>query len=249
MMRKVSAGQKLDIPASTWNDMIDAVNDFKLRRQLGSPSSFSQHGIYSSIIKVKNSSGDGRRGGDLLQIDTTLVTTLDRQHLWFNGVVPAAPLWQTMHGILVRQTPNGEIGDCFVNGVCLAYVNVTNAGHYRCDAKASQYTLESCFAGPWQILYKPSGTGEKLCVVVIGQKRPSSGVAKLAGALAAGSTSTATSASATMQRRNKSTSALESAAQTITVWSYYATAFATNDYLNVSQDEDGDWWMTTKDCS
>lgn len=237
------------IPAADWNEMVDAVNDYRLRRRLGDPLPAPPISVSPAIVKIQNSSGAARRGGDLLQLDAPLVTTLDREHLWFDGVVPAAPLWQKSHGVLIRQTPNGELGDLQVAGVCLAYVNVTDTGHYRCDAKAAQYTLESCFAGPWQIIYKPSGTGEKLCVVCLGPKRPSSALGKLAGNISAAATSGALSANCALQRRNKSTSALESAAQTVTAWSWYATAFATNDYFDLNQDDDGDWWLATKDCS
>lgn len=248
MADKVAAGQIAPRSAALWNNIIDSANEYAGRRRLGDGGGGFQGSISPSIVKVKNSSGAARRAGDVIQLDASLLTTLDAQHLWLDGVAPAANLWRNSHGVFVRQTPNGAIGDCQVSGVVRAYVNINDTVHSRCDLKASQYVLESCHAGPWEILWQPSGTGEKLCIVSIGPKRPSTGICKLGGDLAAGSPAAVKSATATLYRKASGAS-LETTSQTITVYSWFATAFSTNDYLSVGQDDDGFWWLMTADCS
>lgn len=248
MADTVTAGQPAPRSAATWNKILGAANDYASRQALGQAGAAAPGFLSPAVIKVKNSSGAARRAGDVIQLDAALLTTLDAQHIWLDGVAPAANLWRAFHGVFLRQTPNGSIGDCQVAGVCRAYVNINDTVHSRCDLKAAQYVLESCHAGPWEILWQSSGTGEKLCVVGIGPKRPSTGIAKLGGDLAAGSPAAVTSATATLYRK-ASGAALETANQTVTVYSWFATGFLTNDYLSVGQNDDGLWWLMTADCS
>jgi len=246
MLRKVRKGEPWRPPtAHDHNAMAMAAE-----RYLAGPDGVPRRQLPgdSCVVSVKNSSGAARREGDVIQLDASLLTTLDAQHLWIDGVAPAANLWRNFHGVFLQQTPNGSIDACQVAGVCRAYVNINDTAHQRCDLKAAQYVLESCHAGPWEILWQPSGTGEKLCVVGIGPKRPSTGIAKLGGDLAAGAVGAVTSATATLYRKASGAS-LETAGQTITVYSWFATAFSTNDYLAVGQDDDGLWWLMTADCS
>jgi hypothetical protein len=91
----------------------------------------------------------------------------------------------------------------------------------------------------------PAGSGEWW----IWPARARSGIAKLTAALSAGSTSSTTSASGVLQRRNTSSGALEPTGEVITVRSWYATAFAVNRFLGVAQDDMGDWWITSADCT
>lgn len=247
MVERASSGTSWKTPkASDWN-AIGESTEWVQRRMLGQGGSSPRSAVITDIVQVQNSSGAARRPGDVLQIGSPALDDLVRQHPWFDGIAPAAPLWTACHGVLLGQTPAGEFGELQLSGCCVAHVNVTDTTHRRCDVAAGSYVLQSRWAGPWQILHPVSTTGEQLCFVALGPKRPSSGVAKLSGTLAAGSPTAITSASAALQKR--STAAFASAGQSITVYSYYATAIDENAFCNVEQDEAGDWWVTTKDCS
>lgn len=246
-MDKVSSGGPLKIRADDYNDMLESAADYKLRRRLGESAGGKQHVIQTDIIKAKNSSGAARRAGDILQLGSSLVTTLDRQHLWLDGVAPAAPLWTSYHGVVLQAAPVNTIVQLQISGACLAYVNFSHADHRKCDVDAATYVLQSRHAGPYQVLHKPAGTGELLCVVLLGPKRPSTGVVKLTGALSAGSTSAITTANGALQKR--SGAAWATANQTIVVNSWYATAFAIDRFLGVAQDEEGNWYLVSADCT
>ena len=54
-----------------------------------------------------------------------------------------------------------------MSGVCQAWVNVTDADHGFARVADSQFVLESTESGPVQIVWKPTGTGEKDCIVLL----------------------------------------------------------------------------------
>lgn len=98
-----------------------------------------------------------------------LLDEMDPFSLWFAGQAPTSPVSESTHGILRSPMQDGQEGlervQC--GGVCRAWVNVTDADHHFCDAAVDEHVLQSNAVGPHKIVYKPSGTGELDCVVLL----------------------------------------------------------------------------------
>lgn len=162
MADKVSAGQPIPRSAALWNNLIGAANEYAAR-QLGQPGGAKTPLIPTDVIKIKNSSGTQIRLGEVLEISGFLLTNVLRDSLWFDGDEPdgTRPFAIALQGI-----PTTSIDRAQVSGVCPALVNVTNEDHSYATVAAGEPVLQSAAGGPVRILYKPTGTGEKLCAVV-----------------------------------------------------------------------------------
>ena len=152
--------------ASVQNRALEATNYYHASIKGGVAQKASRHPADHSVVQIRNNTGANRRRGDVVEITGYLLTALDPDALWFAGGTPtlANPGW----GIYRRPTKATEIGDCHVAGACIAYVNVIEAGHKYAELGNGQTVLQSATIGPVRILYKPSGTGEKECAVLIG---------------------------------------------------------------------------------
>ena len=159
---KGSSGAKFrPPPANVWNNMIDAGRAWA-DSQLDSPGGPPTRSRSTDIIKIQNISGAARRTGEVLKIEGKAIDSITAEHIWLIGVEPTA---DCCFGILKKPVADDGIEQLQVSGVCLALVDVTNAEHTRAGIIAASYVLESSDFGPLEILYKPSGTGEKECVV------------------------------------------------------------------------------------
>jgi hypothetical protein len=164
MADKVSSGQGIPRSASLWNNIIDSANDFAMRR-LGSGGGSVGSLVSTDIVKIRNSSGAAIRQGELLEISGFLLTDLVRDSLWFEGDVPNSV---RPFGIALQDMPIDTIDRCQVSGVCIALVNVSDDGHGYAEVVSGDAVLHSTGTGPVRILYKPAGTGEKVCAVLLG---------------------------------------------------------------------------------
>jgi hypothetical protein len=87
--------------------------------------------------------------------------------LWFDGQAPSDPVKNSTHGVLRVACKDGDLERVQVAGVVRAYVNVLDTAHEFCDASPGLYVLQSNGYGPHKIVWKPTGTGEKTCVVLL----------------------------------------------------------------------------------
>lgn len=164
---KAQPGDPLRIKASTWNSVVDAANDYEQRRRLGTGGRGERSPISHTSIKVRNDSGADRRFGEVLEISSSpLLDDLEAGALWFIGVEPEAD--GRVYGITRRPIRDGAIDELQIAGVVRAWVNVTDEGHKYARVKAGEAVLQSAFGGTAQIVYKPTGTGELLCAVLLG---------------------------------------------------------------------------------
>lgn len=122
--------------------------------------------IPPTYVKVKNTTGSNLARGKVLQISGTPITTLKRKHLWVNGITPTAA--EPNFCVLVDPIRNDKIGVGQVSGTCLASVNITNTAHTHARVSSGSTTLQSSTSGQVRILHKPSGTGIKECLVLLG---------------------------------------------------------------------------------
>jgi hypothetical protein len=77
--KHVAAGQKLTIPAATWNHVLDSTRAFRSRR-LG-PSGGISHGLdgyaASDVVLIKNATGSTRPAGSVLRITGIINSPVD----------------------------------------------------------------------------------------------------------------------------------------------------------------------------
>jgi hypothetical protein len=188
-MPKKASGQPFQVPpAEEWNDMVDAGAEYGKRRRLGQQSGSIVLPPSGNTIQVQNSSGSDLTAGQVLQVGTKLLATVDRLGLWFDSDTPAVPstsLW----GVTAFPLKDTDIGALIVSGIAVASVTINDAQHRYCDVANGTETLSSGWHGA-RILYKPSGTGVLTCVVMLGELRdgPWKGVVSEVDGIDAGST-------------------------------------------------------------
>jgi hypothetical protein len=154
--------------ATEWNRHVDAA-EFVLRNlafENGTPRRGTPGD--TNFVTVLNSSGADRVQGELLEFTglATGLTDLAARHLMLNG---GSPTLANGFGVLKSPIKSGDTApDCQVAGNCIGQVNVTDATHNWAVVAAGTYVLQSAFIGPAQILWKPSGTGQKTCALRLG---------------------------------------------------------------------------------
>jgi hypothetical protein len=139
-------------------------------------------------VTVHNTSGGDLDSGEGLQITDSSFATLDPLNLWVEGDLRNGP---GPCGILLAPIQDDDYGPMLLAGVCIARVDIINANHTHAWFKTGQAELRSGFAGPAEILYKPSGTGIKECLVLLGVNPQVTRKAKLDADLTAGSSAAA----------------------------------------------------------
>jgi hypothetical protein len=159
---KVSPGSPIRaVPASIWNNMVDAGRAFA-DRQLSSGGPSPTRARPTDLLKLKNSSGAMRRKGEILKIGGKVIDDITDEHIWLDGVEVTD---DCRFGILKEPAESDEVVTAQVSGVCIALVNVTDEEHQFAKPVEDEYVLESDGSGPLEILYAPEGTGELECVV------------------------------------------------------------------------------------
>lgn len=181
-------------PAESWNRVFygRGNDDQKNRETHVDDQPRTQLPIDPTIVKLYNGSGAGIGAGEVLTIGAKRLTTLERDKLWFTGSTPTIPttnLW----GCAVRPVPSASIGDFRIMGAVMCPVVINDAQHVFADIAHNSTTLESGWHGA-RIMYKPSGTGEKTCVLMLGElfDGPIKGVVSEVDGIDAGDTGSVT---------------------------------------------------------
>lgn len=171
-------------PATVQDELIDIALERKRGRRL--PQQPSAKPRDPAIIFAKNDSSAERNAGEPLCLGTSLVTTLTNEAMWLNGIAPATG---SSFGLTRRYMPEDAIDELQLFGPCMARVSVGHASHTHADVVTGTSTLVSGFHG-CPILYKPSGTGTKDCIVLLGQLERGPYKAKADSTISAGSSGT-----------------------------------------------------------
>jgi len=173
-MKKVLAGDKLKIPAKTFNTFVDA-GQYYLDRQGDLKVSPAGNNLRSAMVRVYNNSGADQDMFAVLAITGVSISQSDNENefmhrgpvltvdLWSN--VTAADRYKTTFVILQQPVKQEKIARAKAFGVSQVQINVTNASHPYAKPSASSAILDSAWAGPTRILYQESGTGTKWAVV------------------------------------------------------------------------------------
>lgn len=158
---KVTPGQKIKgspfARAAFANDTIDVVNAFNEGRLTGGrrPGNGSSSRV---VVEVRNSTGGDRLRGEVVQLTGHLLDDVSEDHPWFDSDLVAEPVLRRM-ALLTRALKDGEIGPAQLAGVCLARIDVSDAGHMYARPTAGDAELASGDYGPLELLMEPDGTG------------------------------------------------------------------------------------------
>jgi hypothetical protein len=169
--RKVVAGEPLSIPANTWNKLIDLVE----------PGSRPGAGYYSTDfcqsatkILVKNDTGVAQERFNILAITEPFISPSDeltefQSRVTFKGKIPANG---DIYGnydrnicALLEPLEANAIGLAAVTGVVPVQVNFSSDHKWADTTNGNTQYLTSKLAGPYQVLWKESGTGIKWAYV------------------------------------------------------------------------------------
>ena len=186
-LRKVSPGDKLKIPAETFNTFIDVARDFRGRQQNRIPS-WKPLNSDTAIIRVRNDSEvDCPRFG-VLSLTEPVFAPEDVGFLRDGiAMIGVAPTGTDAMSIVIAQEPIAadKFGHVQISGVTLA--KVTGEGH-TASPDVDDVTRLHCGDGGIQILWSQEGTGSRWAIVRLGCSAGNLKLAKLNSTLDVGST-------------------------------------------------------------
>jgi len=123
-------------------------------------------------VPAKNVTGGTVRRGEVLQFTGLAVDALEREAIVLNGDEYTTATEYSSWGLTLSPMDEDDIDNCLVVGIGLAHVTVGDASHKYARPVSGSKVLASATSGPARIIYKPSGTGEKECVVLLGWDGP-----------------------------------------------------------------------------
>ena len=120
-LKKVQAGQRMEIPAEAYNAFIDAVRQERARRH----SIEQDAGVelrQTGIIKVRNQTGANQDRYNILALRSPIVSPTDnlqefKNRVSLDGVLAASPAKSERFAILLDPLPTSGIGRGIVSGV------------------------------------------------------------------------------------------------------------------------------------
>ena len=171
-LKKVQPGQRLNIPAQTFNTFIDAARDYLQRRQNTGGDALAET-RQMGVVLVKNTTGEDRGLFEILALDGPVYTPDDNEEGFkfrfaLKGIKPDTDHFGNF-AILLEPGKDGEIGRALVEGITPVKVQVETEGYGYADVctdEGSEYLhLKSGPTGAAYILWIESGTGEKWAIV------------------------------------------------------------------------------------
>ncbi len=169
-LRKMSPGQKLpQFPAALFNDMVDAVRDFRARQQFGQIDGEGRTYTPGIDVRVENGTGDGLSQFSIVRIGAGPITPADNQSEAFEkpNITGLAPVGSDLaFAVLQEPIQVGGIGAGRVAGVTWASVHVLNVAHrFAKPAAGTTGNLVSSGVGGAPILTPVSATGTQWCLI------------------------------------------------------------------------------------
>jgi hypothetical protein len=189
--KKVRDGEKLRIPARTYNAMIDAAQDYINRRNNINTDS---KGLSDNVVYVKNETGSAVDSLKILGIGGVAMYPSAHQPVVFRGAVPLIENHSNGRFVITAEPiASNAIGRAYATGCVPVKVYIHDQTHSFADILDNDKTrLKSTVSGPTTILWKDSGTGEQWAMIRFGAA-PDTGIrrAKLTTSAGSGNTVTA----------------------------------------------------------
>ncbi len=171
-LRKVQSGQKLEIPAETFNSFIDAARDFK-DRQRDKRSNPEPYFPDSGIILVANQSGEDRNQFDVLGVTEPIIRPEAnliefKRRPTFRGVKPTE-VHKCRFVVLLEPVKANKIAHAVIAGVTIVRLRIDDPLDTCCDIEPEKCDyLQTCIDGSAQILWKQKNSGTCWAIVRLG---------------------------------------------------------------------------------
>lgn len=175
-MDKVVQGQAFAPKASTWNSFVDAA-EFVKTSMVNTSNDEKRSLNQTGIILVKNTTSSTIEAFSIVALKTVVIEpkteastrTFKFEMPFFEIEAFTEDTKNAPIAILQEPVRKDETGKALVLGVTATTVNISNANHNSAvpDEK-NKFKIKSAVDGDIKILWKPSGTGEKLCMCAVG---------------------------------------------------------------------------------
>lgn len=167
---KVAIGDAVRFQAQTWNAMLDAAKaNLASRHAIAVPPLTST--VSSTIIRIKNETGDNLTRGTVLGLDGPIFTPADTSEdiFWreiaFRGITPDETQHKRRYAVLIEAAlgdssaygydSGGQIVRACFAGICRVKVDVQDTSHDYANIVDSDYThLKSSRFGHARILWR-----------------------------------------------------------------------------------------------
>lgn len=173
MAKRVVKGSRIaGIDADSWNEFVDTAAAVKrLAPAITRPRPQSSLATAITVEARNDSGGDWEAAFPIVRFTTPPITPADRASVIYQGVQLEAddPDSTNAHwGVMQGPARSGEQRQVVVSGLTWCKVDVTDEDHTAAaPVSGDADKLESGDAGA-AIVYKPSGTGELDCIVLLG---------------------------------------------------------------------------------
>jgi hypothetical protein len=172
--KRLSRGDKVNIVARSWNVLMEMGEKYAAKNGGGGSAGQVSPITRPNVVVIRNDSGGNLVAGNVLGISDVCFDYADEPNEFiaetqFAGITPTTASHAGKFAVLTEPIIDGESGQAVVYGICAAQVNIVTSGDKWCDVTNSDATkLTSGSTGSAQILFAPSGTGTKWCVIRIG---------------------------------------------------------------------------------
>ena len=170
---KVTAGQPIQVSASAYNAIIDAVRAFSQGGGNGGPGgTFALPAPSPGIVKVRNDSGADRDRFDVLGASGVVFTPTDnldgfKSQFVLTGIAPMVASHIGRFVVLQEPVADGKIGRAIISGATPVHLNVDDEAFGWADVlNADPQKLQAAHSGTARILFKEPGTGSSLWAIV-----------------------------------------------------------------------------------
>jgi hypothetical protein len=119
------------------------------------------------FLFIRNDTGSAISAGDVLMISGIVSAPPVNGSIVFTGVARSGSEADPVFAIAIDDAASSAVARCVTAGAVVATVNVVDADntHARIESGATQFKGD--FGGWARILYKPTGTGVKTCIVSV----------------------------------------------------------------------------------
>ncbi|MCL2645586.1 MAG: hypothetical protein FWD61_01110 [Phycisphaerales bacterium] len=178
-LKKVKPGDKLRIPATTYNAFIDTTRAFQAsQRNIGSTPQSAMRS--SGIVLVRNDSGNDLSRYSVLGIDSPIIDPEDNLDAFKNkvavvGVTPSEDDHVGKFVILLEPLKSKKIGMAYGAGICPVKIDVPDEDveyPYADIADGKTANLKAKHYGAATILWREGGTGVQWALVRLGPPLP-----------------------------------------------------------------------------
>ena len=148
------------------NAMIDAAQ-FVKSKQFDGGAIRGNSDIDLTRVLVKNTTGVAWDRFAPVEIGAVFVTPTAEDELFGFDATASASGSKTI-AVTLEAIPPGEIGEAAITGCVACQIDITDAGHTSAKGDDGTKLMSAASGGVASIVWKPSGTGVKWCVVLIG---------------------------------------------------------------------------------